>query len=241
MVRMVFILCVLFLFHRASRPPPGLHLDVLKGEKLVQVFCVVYGFTIYKCKMLELVLSMFFFIFKKLMVDEKKVYMFGRNPQVDVCIDHASCSRVHAAFVYHKHLERAFLVDLASSKCKYKRVINLGKVFILLSFPSLAHGTFIGSMRLEANKPTQLPVDTTFHFGGILVSLIVLYCVKNVQKQLMVVFILNAASTRMYILREKPPNVGPRPIMEELEKASADGEGGLLGLPETDSELDVRI
>ncbi|OXA63419.1 nuclear inhibitor of protein phosphatase 1 [Folsomia candida] len=145
----------------ASRPAAGLHLDVMKGEKLVQ----------------------------KLMVDEKKCYLFGRNPQInDVCIDHASCSRVHAAFVYHKHLERAFLVDLAST-----------------------HGTYIGSMRLESNKPTQLPVDTTFHFG---------------------------ASTRMYILREKPPNVGPRPIMEELERAGADGEGGWLGLPETDSELD---
>lgn len=68
-------------------------------------------------------------------------------------------------------------------------------------------------MRLEANKPTQLPVDSQFHFG---------------------------ASTRMYILREKPPTVAPRPIMEELERAAMEGEGGLLGLPETDSELDVR-
>lgn len=54
---------------------------------------------------------------QKLMVDEKKCYLFGRNQQLnDFCIDHASCSRVHAALVYHKHLNRAFLVDLGSSK-----------------------------------------------------------------------------------------------------------------------------
>lgn len=29
-----------------------------------------------------------------------------------------------------------------------------------------AHGTFIGKMRLESNKPTQLPIDSTFHFGA---------------------------------------------------------------------------
>jgi len=51
------------------------------------------------------------------MVDQKKHYLFGRNPQQnDVCIDHASCSRVHAALVYHKGLDRAFLIDLGSSK-----------------------------------------------------------------------------------------------------------------------------
>jgi hypothetical protein len=51
------------------------------------------------------------------MIDEKKCYLFGRNPQMnDFCIDHASCSRVHSALVYHKQLNRAFLVDLGSSK-----------------------------------------------------------------------------------------------------------------------------
>lgn len=51
------------------------------------------------------------------MLDQKKCYLFGRNAQMsDFCIDHQSCSRVHAAFVYHKHLNRAFLVDLGSSK-----------------------------------------------------------------------------------------------------------------------------
>ncbi|XP_011313970.1 nuclear inhibitor of protein phosphatase 1 isoform X2 [Fopius arisanus] len=123
------------------------------------------------------------------MVDEKKCYLFGRNQQLnDFCIDHASCSRVHAALVYHKHLNRAFLVDLGST-----------------------HGTFIGNMRLEGQKPTQLPIDSTFHFG---------------------------ASTRYYIIRERP-QTGTRGIMEELEKSSDDNEaGGLLGLPETETELD---
>ncbi|CAK1543620.1 unnamed protein product [Leptosia nina] len=142
----------------AGKPPTGLHLDVLKGDKLIQ----------------------------KLMIDEKKCYLFGRNPQMnDFCIDHASCSRVHAAFVYHKHLNRAFLVDLGST-----------------------HGTYIGKLRLEANKPTQLPIDSNFHFG---------------------------ASTRNYIIRERPTG-NSRGIMEELPNTET--EGALLGLPETQTELD---
>lgn len=68
-------------------------------------------------------------------------------------------------------------------------------------------------MRLEANKPTQLPIDSIFHFG---------------------------ASTRMYTLREKP-KAAPRPIIEELEQSAEDSEGGLLGLPETETELDVNL
>lgn len=66
-------------------------------------------------------------------------------------------------------------------------------------------------MRLDANKPTQLPVDSVFHFG---------------------------ASTRNYILRERP-QIGARPIIDELEKTGEEVEGGLLGLPETEIELDV--
>lgn len=84
----------------------------------------------------------------------------------------------------------------------------------LKKFDSLAHGTFIGNMRLEAHKPTQLPIDSTFHFG---------------------------ASTRYYIIRERP-QTGTRPIIEELEKLSEDIDaGGLLGLPETETELDVCV
>ncbi|XP_037577901.1 nuclear inhibitor of protein phosphatase 1 isoform X1 [Dermacentor silvarum] len=143
----------------AGKPPVGLHLDVLKGEKLIQ----------------------------KLMIDEKKCYLFGRNPDLnDFVIDHQSCSRVHAALVYHKHLQRAFLVDLGST-----------------------HGTFIGTIRLEQHKPTQLPVDSRFHFG---------------------------ASTRLYILRERPQKVAAR--QGDDSTVTDEVEGGLLGLPETETELD---
>lgn len=144
----------------AGKAAVGLHLDVLKENKLIQ----------------------------KLMIDEKKFYLFGRNPQTtDFCIDHGSCSRVHAALVWHKHLERSFLIDLGST-----------------------HGTYIGNFRIESNKPTQLPVDSTFRFGE---------------------------STRKYIMRERPKNMH-RPIMDELELTGADADGGLLGLPETENELD---
>ena len=148
------------------------------------------------------------------MIDTKKCYLFGRNSQLnDFCIDHGSCSRVHAALVYHKHLNRSFLVDLGSSKDG----VNL----VRLTYPSLkragpsqsiltvsivqrktlnsrlfilkpAHGTYIGNIRLEANKPTPLPADSNFHFG---------------------------ASTRFYMIRERP-QTGNRPTMDELEKSS---------------------
>nr|CAG4637820.1 EOG090X07CE [Chydorus sphaericus] len=146
----------------AGKPTTGLHLDVTKDGKLIQ----------------------------KLMIDQKKCYLFGRNPQMcDFSIDHASCSRVHAALVWHKHLSRAFLVDLGST-----------------------HGTFIGTMRIESEKPTQLPIDSTFHFG---------------------------ASSRYYILRERP-QTAPRSILEELEEEAKTEhqDGGLLGLPESEMELD---
>uniref|UniRef100_A0A182P1E4 Nuclear inhibitor of protein phosphatase 1 n=1 Tax=Anopheles epiroticus TaxID=199890 RepID=A0A182P1E4_9DIPT len=144
----------------AGKPPTGLHLDVMKEDKLIQ----------------------------KLMIDEKRCYLFGRNPQMnDFCIDHASCSRVHAAFVYHKHLHIAYLVDLGST-----------------------HGTFIGSVRLEANKPTQLQINSQFSFG---------------------------ASTRHYILRERP-TVGSRTnIMEDIPMMDI-SDGTFLGLPESQTELD---
>lgn len=92
----------------AGKPPTGLHLDVLKDDKLVQ----------------------------KLMVDEKRCYLFGRNSQMnDFCIDHASCSRVHAAFVYHKHLNIAYLVDLGSSKIRCLETL----VVKLIEFIALQH------------------------------------------------------------------------------------------------------
>ena len=77
-----------------------------------------------------------------------------------------------------------------------------------------AHGTHLGKMRLESQKPTQVPINSTFHFG---------------------------ASTRMYTLRERP-QTAPKPVMEELERMTTeDGDGALLGLPETETELDVSI
>ena len=86
---LVFINKIFCLLIRAGKPPTGLHLDVTKDDKLIQ----------------------------KLMIDEKKCYLFGRYPPMnDFVIDHASCSRVHSAFVYHKHLNIAYLVDLGSSK-----------------------------------------------------------------------------------------------------------------------------
>ena len=54
----------------------------------------------------------------------------------DFITNHASCSRAHAAILYHKILKKAFVVDLKS-----------------------AHGTFLGYKRLEPHVPIQLPAD----------------------------------------------------------------------------------
>eukprot|EP00731_Ephydatia_muelleri_P031847 Em0023g354a len=144
----------------AGKPPPGLHLDVLKDGTVLQ----------------------------KYLIDEKSCYIFGRNKDsCDFFLQHDSCSRQHAALVYHKQLSRVFLMDLGST-----------------------HGTFIGTMRLEPQKPTQLPIDTTIRFG---------------------------ASSRYYTLRERPPQV--MVTVGEDGSTVMEGEGGaLLGLPELDTEVD---
>ncbi|XP_043073780.1 protein phosphatase 1, regulatory subunit 8a isoform X2 [Puntigrus tetrazona] len=144
----------------AGKPPPGLHLDVVKGDKLIE----------------------------KLIIDEKKFYLFGRNPDhCDFTIDHQSCSRVHAALVYHRHLKRVFLIDLNST-----------------------HGTFLGRIRLEPQKPQQVPIDSTMSFG---------------------------ASTRVCALREKPQTQGSSGAGDS--KGVEDEElKGLLGLPEEETELE---
>ncbi|XP_022092647.1 nuclear inhibitor of protein phosphatase 1-like [Acanthaster planci] len=149
----------------AGKPPSGLHLDVLKEGKMIE----------------------------KMMIDEKNVYYFGRNSIVcDFVLDHASCSRVHAALMYHKHLNRSFLVDLGST-----------------------HGTFLGSIRLEGHKPQQIPLDSTIRFG---------------------------ASTRSYVLREKPQTVtsviATSTTDSKTEQEEEEIVGGLLGLPEEETELD---
>ncbi|KAH9421110.1 Nuclear inhibitor of protein phosphatase 1 [Dermatophagoides pteronyssinus] len=146
----------------AGIPPCGYHLDVMKDGKLVQ----------------------------KLMIDEKNHYLFGRNlAMTDFCIDHASCSRVHAALVYHKNLERFFLVDLGST-----------------------HGSFIGSIRIESNRPIQLPIDSCFHFG---------------------------ASTRNYILREKPKQI--KNDEDEMQMSLPEGENEIDHLTEYNTAQNRRV
>ena len=84
---------------------------------------------------------------------------------------------------------------------------------IVLTYPvslTLAHGTFIGSIRLEGKKPQQVPIDSEIHFG---------------------------ASTRMYVIRERPQTIAP--TVPSDDKMGEEIEGGLLGLPETETELDV--
>jgi len=81
-----------------GKPPPGLHLDVHKSEKLIE----------------------------KKMIDEKSYYLFGRNADVvDVTIDHGSASRYHAALVYHKILKRSFIIDLKSTHGSFIGSIRL--------------------------------------------------------------------------------------------------------------------
>lgn len=82
---------------------------------------------------------------------------------------------------------------------------------ICIIFIVSAHGTFIGSIRLDARKPQQVPLDSDLHFG---------------------------ASTRRYVIRERPQTIGSGAALGEGDKE--DMEGGLLGLPETETELDVR-
>lgn len=82
-------------------------------------------------------------------------------------------------------------------------------------FVVLAHGTFIGNVRLEALKPEQVLVNQTFHFG---------------------------ASLRRYTVREKlEPKVYPPPSSGEEAVLGADSASAhLLGLPEKEEELVVR-
>lgn len=83
----------------------------------------------------------------------------------------------------------------------------------IIIFEIQAHGTHIGHIRLESRKPQQVPIDSEIHFG---------------------------ASTRLYIIRERPQAITGQ-ISDDNEKRREDLEGGLLGLPETETELDVNI
>ena len=82
-------------------------------------------------------------VISKLLLDDKLYFLIGRHSkQCNFVLDHASVSRFHSVVLYHKHLKRIFLIDLGST-----------------------HGTFIGSLRLEAHKPQVIPIDTTIYFG----------------------------------------------------------------------------
>ena len=118
--------------------------------------------------------------------------------------------RVHAALVWHKHLERSFLVDLGSSKASNTWTLIL--YFERLSVYLAAHGTYIGNFRLEKNKPTQLPVDSVFRFGESTRR----YCqtIKCRSNYLKARYYENF--TR-YVMRERPQN-RHKPVMDELEK-----------------------
>ncbi|XP_065183098.1 nuclear inhibitor of protein phosphatase 1-like [Sycon ciliatum] len=100
----------------AGQAPSGLHLDVYKNDQLI----------------------------RKIMLDDKQSYYFGRNRDAcQVVVEHSSCSRVHCVLLYHKHLNRSFLIDLGST-----------------------HGTFLGKIRLDDKKPTPVQIGSTFRLGA---------------------------------------------------------------------------
>uniref|UniRef100_A0A914XTN6 FHA domain-containing protein n=1 Tax=Panagrolaimus superbus TaxID=310955 RepID=A0A914XTN6_9BILA len=97
-------------------PSEGAHLDCIKGDKLLQ----------------------------KLFVDELPVYYFGRNVELcEIPVEHASCSRVHAVLLFHKHLKRFALVDLNSS-----------------------HGTYVSETKIKPLTPIFMDPGTKFYFGA---------------------------------------------------------------------------
>lgn len=73
---------------------------------------------------------------------DKAVYKIGRNPAADVPLQGELASRLHAAILQDTDGNR-FLVDLKST-----------------------HGTFLGDVRLEANKPVKWPPGTVALFGS---------------------------------------------------------------------------
>ena len=79
----------------------------------------------------------------------------------------------------------------------------------------VAHGTFIGSVRVDPHQPVQVQVDSTLSFG---------------------------ASTRCFTLRERPNMQSAMSNNSNTNQDDADvGMRGLLGLPEEDTELNVRL
>ena len=81
---------------------------------------------------------------------------------------------------------------------------------VLFSIYFSAHGTYLGHIRLEKKKPQHIPLDSEIHFG---------------------------ASTRIYIIRERPQPLTSQPL--EDGKRTEEHDVSLLGLPESETELDV--
>jgi hypothetical protein len=76
-------------------------------------------------------------------VDQKPVYLIGRNAVAcDIVLNHCSVSRLHAAVLHHED-GAAYLVDMGS-----------------------CHGTFLDDIRLVALQPTLLVHGATLKFGA---------------------------------------------------------------------------
>lgn len=77
-------------------------------------------------------------------VDKKKCYRFGRNTRLgsDICLNHLSISRVHAALV-HGEKSSVFIVDLGST-----------------------NGTFVNERRIESLERVEVGDGAVIHFGG---------------------------------------------------------------------------
>ncbi|KAM3187622.1 hypothetical protein ACTXT7_001970 [Hymenolepis weldensis] len=123
-------------------------------------------------------------------MDEKSCYFFGRNHQLcDFPIDHESCSRIHAALIWHKHLDMPFLIDLGS-----------------------VHGTFIGRIRLERDRPQKVAIDSEIHFG---------------------------ASKRIFIIRERPNQANVSSIIRNAsDDPNSSLQDGESSLPKGEDELE---
>lgn len=74
-------------------------------------------------------------------VDRRTYYVFGRNPQAHIVLDHPSISRFHAVLQYRSH--QAFIQDLGSS-----------------------HGTILNKHHLPKGKFIEIFVGDLLRFGG---------------------------------------------------------------------------
>lgn len=158
------------------------------------------------------------------MVDEKKCYLFGRNSQLnDFCIDHSSCSRVHAALVYHKHLNRAFLVDLGSSKWWQNSIVLDSWGYFQLTGRLLERSVWKATSPLSCQSTLpftlehrQEPMSSGMSLKGLVIRLDL--------------WLKDSCRER--------PHTGARGLLDDLENTMDSKNRDLLGLPETEMELD---